>query len=190
VQPKNTPPGNESPNDDPLQLIRRISAGDFSAYESFYDRYHQLIYTIAMRILEHEASAEDVTQEVFMNIWTNPQHVRAGNIAGRIARTARDRSIDFLRARGLRADAELPDVSPVTSTLDDAIFANIEPERVSAALAALSEEERSLIVEGFFSGVTHEELARRTGLTLDVVKRRIRSGLGRFCAALGEGEDA
>jgi len=170
--------------DDPALVLQRVADGDFAAFEFLYDRYHRLVYSIAIRILENEAWAEDVTQEVFTKIWTDPQNFRGGNFAGWIARVTRNRTIDLMRSRQLRPESELPDVLRLGASLDDEVFAKIDGECVRSALRELPEEQRSLIVLGFFSGVTHEELARRTGVPLGTVKTRIRSGLKKLRAAL------
>jgi len=170
--------------DDPALVLQRVAEGDFAAFELLYDQYHRLVYSVAIRILENEAWAEDVTQEVFTKIWTEPQNFRGGNFTGWIARVARNRTIDLMRSRQLRPEAQLPDVLGFGSSLDDEVFAKLDGERVRSALRDLPEEQRSLIVLGFFSGVTHEELARRTGIPLGTVKTRIRSGLKKLRLAL------
>jgi RNA polymerase sigma-70 factor (ECF subfamily) len=65
-------------------------------------------------------------------------------------------------------------------TIDDVVFARIDSQRVRSALAALPPEQRSAIEMGFFGGITHEEIARRTGIPLGTIKTRIRSGLRRL----------
>jgi len=163
--------------DDPSLVLQRVADGDFGAFESLYDQYHRLVYRIAIGILENEAWAEDVTQDVFTKIWTDPHTFRGGNFAGWISRVARNRTIDLMRLRRLHPESELPDVPRLTSSLHDEVFAKIDGERVRSALRDLPEEQRSLIVLGFFSGLTHDELARHTGVPLGTVKTRIRSGL-------------
>jgi RNA polymerase sigma-70 factor (ECF subfamily) len=81
---------------------------------------------------------------------------------------------------------EIPADLPAELSLDDDVFARIDAERVRSALAALSDEQRSLIELGFFGGVTHEEIARRTGLPLGTIKTRIRTGLRRMRESLVE----
>ncbi len=77
----------------------------------------------------------------------------------------------------MRVETEIPFDVPLEGSLDDAVLANIDAERVRAALASLPDEQRGPIVLGFFGGVTHEEIARRTATPLGTVKTRIRAGL-------------
>jgi RNA polymerase sigma-70 factor, ECF subfamily len=170
--------------DEPTLILQRVAGGDFAAFESLYDQYHRLVYSIAIRILENEAWAEDVTQNVFTKIWADPQNFRGGNFSGWLARLTRNRTIDFMRSRQLRPESQLPDVLGFGSALNGEVFANIDGDRVRSALRELPEEQRSLIMLGFFSGVTHEELAWRTGVPLVTVKKRIRSGLKKLRVAL------
>jgi len=170
--------------DDPAGVLQRVAEGDFAAFESLYDQYHRLVYGIAVRIIENEAWAEDVTQDVFTKIWTDPGSFRRGNFAGWIARVTRNRTIDLMRSRQLRPESQLPDVIRLDWSLDDEVFTKLDGDRVRLALGELPETQRSLIVLGFFSGLTHEELARRTGVPLGTVKTRIRSGLKKLRSAL------
>jgi len=80
--------------------------------------------------------------------------------------------------------AEIPADIPSEGNLDDVVFAKIDSQRVRAALATLPDEQRSLIEMGFFGGITHEEIARRTSIPLGTVKTRIRSGLRRLRSTL------
>ena len=172
------------PVDDPARLLRLVADGDFVAFEALYDRYHRLVYGTAFRMLENESWAEDVTQDVFTKLWTDPQRYRGGNFVGWLTRVARNRTIDLMRSRRLRPESQLPEVLPLDTSLDDDVFARLDGERVRAALDELPEEQRSLIVLGFFSGITHDELARRTGIPLGTVKTRIRTGLKKLRSAL------
>src|SRR5664279_2386732 len=90
-------------------LIQRMVSGDFSAFEELYDLHHRLVYGIAVRMLERPALAEDLTQEVFTKIWTDPSAFRGGNLAGWIARMTRNKAIDLLRTRAIRLEVELPE---------------------------------------------------------------------------------
>ena len=164
--------------------MERVRARDAGAFEALYDRYHRLVYGVALRVLGEQTGAEDVTQAIFMKLWTDPSSFTAGNFNAWIVRVARNRSLDALRARTARSHDELPDVLPAEDALEDTALAQIEASAVRAALAQLPEEQRSLIELGFFGGVTHHEIARTTGIPLGTVKTRIRSGLRRLRSAL------
>jgi RNA polymerase sigma-70 factor (ECF subfamily) len=170
--------------DEPQLLIERVEAGDVAAFEAIYDRFHRLVYAIAFRTLGTHAAAEDVTQAVFLKIWTSPQAFHGGNFAGWIARVARNRAIDVLR--GAQREHELPGEIPCDGELDDVLLARIDAERAHAMIAALPADQRNAIELAFFSGLTHQEIARRTAAPLGTVKTRIRAGLQRLRVALAE----
>ncbi len=163
--------------EDAGKLMARLRDRDVAAFEALYEAYHRLVYGIGLRMLGDAPAAEDLTQAVFLKIWNAPEAYSAGNFGGWIARVARNRALDILRSRSVRVEAELPSDVASEDALDDLVIARVEGVQVRAALAALPEEQRSLIELGFFGGVTHEELARRTATPLGTVKTRIRSGL-------------
>ncbi|MDQ6823636.1 MAG: sigma-70 family RNA polymerase sigma factor [Candidatus Eremiobacteraeota bacterium] len=164
----------------------RVRARDASAFEALYDAYHRLVYGIALRILADISSAEDVTQAVFLKIWTSPDIFQSGNFPAWIARVARNRSLDALRSKASRSEGELPETIPDDNRMEDRAFSNLDGEAVRTALATLPEEQRHPIELGFFEGITHEEIARRTGIPLGTIKTRIRAGLRKLRSLLGD----
>ena len=157
---------------------------DADAFEALYDKYSRLVYGVAFRVLADAAAAEDVTQGVFLKIWRSPDAFRGGNLEGWLVRVARNAAIDVVRARTARPEVEFPASLPEEETLEETAFAKLENERVRRAVAELAEGERALIELGFFGGVTHQELARRTGIPLGTVKTRIRTALRKLRAML------
>lgn len=168
------------------QLMERVRARDADAFEALYDGYHRLVYGLAARMLGDSVSAEDVTQAVFLKVWTAPELFRGGNFAAWIVRLARNRSLDVLRARTSHGEDELPETLPEETAVEDRAFANIDADNVRKALAALPPEQREPIELGFFGGITHDEIARRSGVPLGTVKTRIRMGLKKLRSALGQ----
>jgi len=164
--------------------MAQVRARNADAFESLYDAYHRLVYGIALRVLADVPAAEDVTQSVFMKLWSAPDLYRSGNFPAWIARVARNRALDVLRGRSLRSESELPESVPEVDSLEDVAFARIDAATVRGALARLPEEQRDPIELGFFGGITHEEIARRSGIPLGTIKTRIRSGLRKLRDAL------
>jgi RNA polymerase sigma-70 factor (ECF subfamily) len=160
--------------------MERLRARDSVAFEQLYDAYHRLVFGIALRMLSDSTMAEDLTQSVFMKLWTSPESFRDGNFAAWLARVTRNRALDVLRSRASHATGEIPADIPTEGSIDDIVFSKIDSQRVRTALAALPDEQRSPIEMGFFGGITHEEIARRTGIPLGTIKTRIRSGLRRL----------
>jgi len=168
------------------ELMRCIADGDFAAFEEFYDRFHRQVYGIAVRMLERPALAEDLTQEVFTKIWTDPLAFRGGNIVGWISRVTRNRAIDLMRTSAIRLEGELPETLRFEHLTDEEAFARLESAAVQRAVEMLPETQRSLILMGFFEGLTHLQIAQKTGVPLGTVKTRIRSGLHKMRSLLSE----
>lgn len=131
-------------------------------------------------MLGEQAAAEDIVQAVFLTLWSRPEAYREGNIGAWLARVARNRSLDVLRVRKSRSEAEMPVELVSEGAIDESVFARLDGDRVRKALAALPDEQRIPIEMGFFSGVTHAEIATRTGEPLGTIKTRIRAGLRRL----------
>ena len=160
------------------RLMERVRARDVAAFEALYDGYHRLVFGIGLRMLGDATAAEDLTQAVFLKIWTAPDAFHGGSFVAWVARVARNSALVMLRARAARPETELPSTDlPLDGAVDDEVAARLDASRVRDALATLPAEQRTLIEMGFFEGVTHEELARRTGTPLGTVKTRIRNGL-------------
>jgi RNA polymerase sigma-70 factor, ECF subfamily len=170
-----------------VRLMERVRARDVGAFESLYDGYHRLVFGIGLRMLGDPGMAEDLTQTVFLKIWSAPEAFRGGSFVAWVSRVARNRALDVLRSRSVHPEADLPADLPLDGALDDDVLARLDAQRVRDALATLPAEQRGLIELGFFGGITHQELARRTETPLGTVKTRIRSGLRKLREALGEG---
>lgn len=164
--------------------MERVRARDVAAFESIYDGYYRLVYGIALKMLQDVMAAEDLTQTVFLKVWSSPESFASGNFGAWIARVTRNRALDSLRSRALRAEGEMPLDIAVDGMLDAAVFAKLDGERVRTALSALPVEQRAPIELGFFGGITHEEIARRTETPLGTVKTRIRAGLRKMRSSL------
>ena len=170
--------------DDAGRLIERVRSRDADSFEILYDRYHRVVYGVALRVLADTAAAEDVTQSVFLKIWSAPELFRGGNFGAWIARVARNRALDVARSRELRAEGELAQPPPESDGIEDLALARIDGERVRRALTLLPPEQREPIELGFFGGITQEQIARQIGLPLGTVKTRVRTGLRRLRGVL------
>ena len=160
------------------QLLARIQRGDEQAMAVLYDRYSRVVYSVALRVLRDAASAEDVLQEIFMQIWRHPDSFTAtrGSFGGWLSVVARNRSIDALRRK--RPTEQVEEVylaSPVN--LADEAARNLMMERARLAILHLPPEQRKTLEMAFFDGLTHSEIAEMTGDPLGTVKTRIRTAL-------------
>jgi len=165
-------PANES------ALVARIHAGDEQAMAVVFDLYSPVVYSVALRILQNAAAAEDVLQEVFVQLWHNPGAFDAarGQLATWLAAITRNRAIDALRKR--RPEDDISDFI-ITGVTD--VFEQTQTEllmsKVRSALEGMAAEQRTLLEMAYFEGLTHSEIATRTGEPLGTVKTRIRAGL-------------
>ena len=169
--------------DDATGLMARVRKHDTAAFEALYDAYHRLVYGVAFRMLGDAATAEDITQAVFLKVWSSPELFAGGNFAGWIVRITRNRALDLLRSKA-RSFEELPEGMPDGEALEDRAFATLDAARVRSALAALPADQREPIELGFFAGITHQEIAQRCGVPLGTIKTRIRTGLRRLRSTL------
>jgi RNA polymerase sigma-70 factor (ECF subfamily) len=166
-----------APNED-AGLLAKIQGGEEGAMGILYDRYSKMVYSVALRVLRDTAAAEDVMQEIFMQVWRTPGSFIAtkGSLGGWLAVVSRNRAIDTLRRK--RPSEEIEEISLAsTFNLADESERNLLMERARAAVVTLPPEQRKMLEMAFFDGLTHSEIAEMTGDPLGTVKTRIRSAL-------------
>jgi RNA polymerase sigma-70 factor (ECF subfamily) len=158
-------------------LIGRLAGGDHAALAEVYDRYSGLVNGLALRILRNTAEAEEVIQEVFLQIWR--QAVRydptRGSAEAWICTIARTRALDRLRRRTSRredSDEALPGATDMPRT--------VEALAVRKALQSLSPDQRTALELAYYEGLTQSEIALRLGEPLGTVKTRIRTAMMRL----------
>lgn len=145
---------------------------------TLYDRYSSIVYSVALRVLQDTGAAEDVLQDIFLQLWRKPGAFDAsrGNMGAWLAVIARNRAIDALRRRRPENDIEDVVVSVEPDLASDAERSRAM-EKVRGALQAMPAAQRSALEMAYFEGLTHTEIAEKTGEPLGTVKTRIRSGL-------------
>ncbi len=159
-------------------LLAGVQRGEEQAIASLYDRYAKLVYSVALRVLRDPAAAEDVLQEIFLQVWRKPEGFSAtrGSLGGWLAVVARNRSIDFLRRR--RPTESVEEVMlAAPCNLGAESERHLMMEKARGLIAALPREQRKTLEMAFFDGLTHTEIAEMTGEPLGTVKTRIRSAL-------------
>ncbi len=161
-----------------LALVTAIRSGDQSAMAALYDRYSSIVYSVALRVLQDTAAAEDVLQDVFVQLWRKPGAFDAsrGNMAAWLAVIARHRAIDALRRRRPENDIE-GIVVAVEPDLASAADRSRSMDRVRGALQTMPAPQRAALEMAYFEGLTHSEIAEKTGEPLGTIKTRIRTGL-------------
>jgi RNA polymerase sigma-70 factor, ECF subfamily len=159
-------------------MVTALKAGDQSAVAQLYDRYSSVVYAVALRVLGDTGAAEDVLQEVFLQLWRNPGAFDAarGSLAPWLAVIARNRAIDFLRKRKPETDLEDVIISVAPDLARDADRARAA-EKVRGVIGTMPPPQRSALEMAYFEGMTHSEIASKTGEPLGTIKTRIRAGL-------------
>ncbi len=163
---------------DDASLLALVQRGDEPAMASLFDRYSKVVYSVALRVLRDPASAEDVLQEIFMQIWRSPDSFVAtrGSLGGWLAVVSRNRSIDALRRRRPTESVdEIALASPYN--LSEEAERNSMMEKAREVIVLLPVEQRKTLEMAFFDGLTHSEIAEMTGDPLGTVKTRIRTAL-------------
>jgi RNA polymerase sigma-70 factor, ECF subfamily len=176
-----------------VRLVQSIAAGDQLALHALYERAHRVVFTLIVRITSNRETAEELTLDVFYEIWRRASRYDAANgtVLGWIMNQARSRAIDRLRfeQRKKRVDphARDPVLTIETSDCQAVLELKQQSRALRNALKVLTPEERQAIEAAFFSGLTHAEVAARFNQPLGTVKTRIRSGLHKLRQALGAG---
>lgn len=161
-------------------LLERVVRKDESALAALYDRYGGLVYAESVRILRDAGAAQEILQDLFFQIWRtaekfNPQR---GSLPGWLLVAARNRSISRLRRRDSRERDELTETSVVLPcTLESSAAQNQLLGRVKSALGSLPHGQREVIELAYFEGMSHSEIAGRTGAPLGTVKTWIRTAM-------------
>lgn len=170
-------------------VLPRVAAGDPAAVRECLARYGPLVWAVCRRLGGSAADAEDAAQEVFIDLWRcagrfDPARACEATFVTMIARR---RLIDRRRRAGRRpAAGPLPDAVP-SPPAPDPLEQSDEATRARRALAGLRADQRTAIELAVYHGLTHEEIAARTGLPLGTVKTHIRRGLIRVREALDAG---
>jgi RNA polymerase sigma-70 factor, ECF subfamily len=163
-----------------VALLDRIVARDSTALAELYDRHSRLLYGLVLRILKNRDEAEEVLQDVFIQVWTRVSTYRRelASPTGWLVGIARNRAIDRLRANAIRLRArETSSDAPAGGRPEGQISRGTPNIDVQRALETLSPEQRDLIEQAYFFGLTHVELSERHGLPLGTVKTRIRTAV-------------
>jgi len=172
--------------DEWLQLVRAVAGGDQSALYSLYQQTHRIVFTLIVRIVMNRETAEEVTLDVFHEVWQRAASYDPanGSVAGWIMNLARSRAIDRLRfdQRKKRMNTYPHSLGPTTDIVDpqQACLFEEQSRVLRNALEVLTPEERNAIETAFFSELTYEQTAKKLNQPLGTVKTRIRSGLGKL----------
>ena len=171
------------------ELLARAARGDERAVGAVYDRYVQVMYAVAYRIVREAGDAEEVVADAFAQAWRDATRFESGrgSVAAWLTVITRSRALDLVRARSRREritdtaqrsdpESTLGMGTPV-ATPDAAVETKERERRVAEALADLSPPQRAAIELAFFEGLSHSEIAERLNEPLGTVKTRVRLGM-------------
>jgi RNA polymerase sigma-70 factor (ECF subfamily) len=178
-----------------LDLLARVAKRERAAFEQLYSRYANILYATAMKFLKEDADAQDVVQDVFIQIWDKAKlydPAKGKPLTWALTMT-RNRSIDRIRAiqrrTRLRDDFEKETVVDESASLREALSgvdASEKSQILRDAVGRLSPEQKKVIELAFFGGLTQSEVAERLGEPLGTVKARARRGLMKLKEILGQ----
>lgn len=165
-------------------LVEHMMAGDESALAALYDRYSGMLFPMLLRILRDRQAAEEVLQDLFLQLWRNGGNFDAsrGSLPAWLMVIGRNRAISRLRRRDSRETVEDVEAWPANA-VPSPIDIEGETERallarkLKTAMAALPREQREAVELAYFEGMTQTEIAQRTGSPLGTVKSRVRAAL-------------
>jgi RNA polymerase sigma-70 factor, ECF subfamily len=168
-------------------LARRLLQKDVEAFEQLYERHSRIVYALVLRILQQGSTAEEVVQDVFLQVWRNARHYdeQRGPFIPWLMTLARNRALDRLRLkseRQRRQEAQTEESPPLLEVpqFEKDLDEKRRAERVRALMASLHPQQKKAIELAFFEGLSHSEIAASLKEPLGTVKSWIRNGLLRL----------
>jgi RNA polymerase sigma-70 factor (ECF subfamily) len=180
-----TPVNPPEAQDRDIELLRLIAGGDRLAFAEFYDRHSTLMFSVASKILNDPAEAQDVLQETFLQIWEKAGKFdpKLGKASSWAAILVRNRAIDKIRASQRRtrlaeeAGTAHAIAEEVADTVNETLVGHEQAKMIQTAIVELPGEQRQAIELAYFSGLTQDEISKKLNTPLGTIKARIRRGL-------------
>lgn len=173
------------------ELIRLVAQGDEAAFEQLYDSVAARVYGLVLKVLRDPSQSQEVTQEVFVDIWTQAPRFDAdrGKAMSWILMMAHRRAVDRVRASQASTDRDLREgIKEYKESYDDvaqSVETAMEAQRVNEALITLSSNQQEAIRLAYYGGYTHQEVAEILKIPVGTVKTRIRDGMIKLRDRLG-----
>jgi RNA polymerase sigma-70 factor, ECF subfamily len=171
-------------------LLRAVARGDERAYDAVYDRVSAWVLGVARKVLRDPAMAEEVMQEVMLEVWRLASRFDPAKGSGTswVMTMAHRRAVDRVRSERSQTIREQRVVSAVVDYDDVAeeVEASLEAERVKRCLTSLTRLQRECVDLAYYGGYTYREVAELLGVPAGTVKTRMRDGLIRLRDCLGD----
>ena len=173
-----------------IGLVQSIGGGDQDALYALYEQAHRLVFTLMVRITSDPATAEELTVDVFHDVWrrASTYDPAGGSVVGWIMNQARSRAIDRVRfeqrKKRVHRDLDAPPAAPAASDPPAILNVREQGDILRQALAVLTPAERQAIERAFFGELTYREVAAQLDQPLGTIKTRVRSGLAKLRLAL------
>lgn len=168
-------------------LVQRLLQKDVGAFEQLYDRHSRLVYSLLLRILQQAGTAEEVAQDVFLQLWRNAAQYdeSRGPFVPWLLTLARNRALDTLRLKSerQRRREDQTEAMPLVVALPDYekhLDEKHRSEKVRALMGSLNPQQKKAIELAYFEGLSHTEIAAALKEPLGTVKSWIRNGLLRL----------
>lgn len=162
-------------------LARRLCAGDETALTELYDTYSSFVFGLALRVTKNRGAAEDITQDVFVGLWTQPDRFDPdrGSLRAFLGTLTHRRSVDLIRSEESRkARQEKVSHEPTFApAVDDDAVRSVTAQTVRAAVAQLPDNQREALELAYFDGHTYRQVAERLGIPEGTAKSRLRLAL-------------
>ncbi len=173
------------------ELLGRVADGDQNAFAALYDEISPRVFGLVRRLLVDHAQSEEVTQEVFLEVWTNAKRYEPskGGASTWILTMAHRRAVDRIRASQSSRDRDVKigirDFVAEYDDVSDTVELAIEHERVKEAMSQLTELQRQAVALAYYGGYSHSEVAAMLEVPVGTVKTRLRDGMIRLRDELG-----
>jgi RNA polymerase sigma-70 factor, ECF subfamily len=173
------------------ELLSRVATGDQQAFSDLYDQLAGRVLGLVTRLLKDHAQSEEVAQEVFLEVWQNATRFdqTRGSASSWILTMAHRRAVDRIRAAQSSRDRDtkvgIRDYETEFDSVTESVEIRIEHERVSRALARLTEFQRQAVTMSYYGGYSHSEMATILGVPIGTVKTRLRDGMIRLRDEMG-----
>jgi RNA polymerase sigma-70 factor (ECF subfamily) len=181
-----SPEGNDEVSPD-ATLMQQLLRRDVSAFEELYERHSRIVYSLVLRILRQGSTAEEVVQDVFLQLWRNSaRYDMSRPFVPWLLTLARNRALDHLRLKSERQrrreeqTEEFPQIACAAPEYEKALDEGRRAERVRALIGTLPSAQKKAIELAYFEGLSHSEIAASLNEPLGTVKSWIRNGLMRL----------